>query len=1043
MNILISLSSDKIYERLVRDLKSYRSVCLIAPEQYLFETERNMYRELGGRAISGINITGFSKIASDIVGRFEPKLYADDVVKQAAMYKTLTRLSPRLKYYKGFGAAKFARRMLDLAADLKSSGISPSDLRSAVENSDVFFEELMIKTADIAEIYQAYCESLNAEFADKLDDLGKAADLIRENGCFDGTAVFIYEFDGFSKSQINFLKAVSDSAKSLSVFLRTDCEKSEKRELFAMNSLIAKLRREFPDCEITALGGEPNNPETELYAADDVYRECEFIAAKIRELITKGGYACNDIGVLAADPSITPELRNAFAEYGISAFADLPEPILRRPLTRFIITALEAATLETDKILAFVRSGFARIPTAGKPGKTKRISKRNMDLLEKYARKWNLTKREWGRKFPESNADLNSIEPLRALIVEPLVKLKRAADDAPGDLITEAVFEFLVDTMQLQRSVIGFCRLAGAKKADEYRQLWDLIVGVFESLHMSLKDIQMTLSGYAELLREVFSSVNIALPPQGIDAVTVGDPERSRMNRMKAVFISGANLGLFPKSIALTTGEFSGKELETLAENRIEIRGRREERYNFERYVAGKAMTMPSEKLFISAPRKNAAWEETRLSPIFFENGGKKVINTADLPLSFRASTIKSARRLLAETQNPKLKAALIQAGDDTAELIMNPVTYEHKLSPETAKKIMSFETLSPTRLETLALCRFRYFCKYGLSPEIPEFKNDDEPGAMERGNIIHYCLDRALREYKDDYSAFLAASDFELGILAENLIAEYREFKLPRGYAESPRQRHILGSFKTGIVSMLKSIRADFDPNNTGFAPRGFERKVDFPFAGTRILGKIDRIDVLTDGGKAYARIIDYKSGGKELDLPSAYYGLDTQMLLYLYAVSGEFEPAAAFYMPADGGKTKGLREAGTLGDAKTARKNWLAAHIPAGIIISDNGAAEADFARQEARYRAETGANKNMRFFKAEKLTPTAYDRLKEHCSKTISDYIAEVNSGYVSAVPLIRGIPENAEVCDYCEFALCCGNKGQASVTADRKAIESVLV
>jgi len=1059
LNIAASLNADKIYSMLVSELKTGKSSCLIAPEQFLFETERNMYGELGGSGISRVNITGFAKLAAEIVKKYgEANLYAEDAVKAAQMYKTISLLKDRLVYYKG-SVSRLTFGMLGIAADFKASGITPAFLREKLEKTLLTETRadgaLPRKMADIANIFDAYQQSLDAEFSDKLDDLAKAARLIAEHGGFSGINVYVYEFDGFSQSQINLMKAIADSADSLTVFLKTDAEISRKRELSAMNTLIARLKRNIdPPHAFTDLGGEANTPLTEGYIADDVYRECEFVAAKIRELITKENYICNDIAVLVCDPRTAPLLKDALYEYEISAFADLPEPIIKKPLTRFILSALEAVNLDTDKLLLFIRSGFVRVPVdfGNKPGKTKRISKKTMDLIEKYARRWNITKREWGRKFPESNKELRLIEPYREKIADALTMLKSRTRKAAGDKITEEIFAFLMDSMQLQKSVIGICRLGGVygNNPDDYRQLWDLIVGVFESLHTALKDFPMTLGEYADLLREIFSSVNIAKPPQVIDAVTVGDPERSRLNRAKIVFITGANLGLFPRNAAFESGaQFSGRELESLAENNIEVRAGREERYAFERFLVSKSLALPADRLYITAPLKDAAWEELRLSPIIDNpNPGFPVFVTSDLPLTFWASTLKSARRLLAENKNNKhyadaLKAALINAGDgDFAEMITGAGSgYSHKLTPDTAAKIFDFSAVYPSRLEDLAKCGFRYFCKYGLMLGVPAPMNDDLPAASERGHIIHYCLERILR-----LPGFSALTDKRLDELADRYINEYRDAILPSGYAQSKRQFYILKGCKSGIVRILKHIRDDFDEKNTLFKPVDFERKIDFPFGGTRLIGKIDRLDMLADGNNRYVRVVDYKSGGKEMDFPTVYYGLDTQMLMYLFAVCEQdgFLPASAFYFPSDGLKMppESVIAADEKITNKISRRNWLAAHTPSGIVIADDSKARQDFLNQEARYREESGSSSRKRFFKAQELTPDAYERLKTHCGNVTEAYINAVKSGNIAAVPLFTGA--GGEVCGYCEYGAVCGNRGEKETReVDREAVTRLII
>ncbi|MCL2633739.1 MAG: PD-(D/E)XK nuclease family protein [Oscillospiraceae bacterium] len=1060
LKIITSLSYEKSIEYLTTGLNKDNSAVLIVPEQFLFETERGMYKRLGARKIGTVNITGFSKLAAEIIKKHgEPKLYADDIIKSVTMYKTLSRLNPQLTYYKGMTGVHVAQRMLRLAGDFKSAGITAPALRKAtfINNG-----ALQSKLSDITEIYSAYCESLESEFADKLDDNKKAAELISIHDYFKGIDVYIYEFDSFSESQLNLMNAIIASANNVNVVLRTDSRLSEKREFYAMNTLIKRLEQDN-DSEFINIKSESNNPETEYWTADDVYSESEFVAAKIHKLITEDGYSMNDIAVLVCNPETTGKLKNAFADYGITAFTDLPEPIIKKPMTRFIITALEATTLETDKLMSYIRSGFVRVSSdlerpviqgklkIGKSKQqlsisyakggtrfTKRLSKRNMDKLEQASFIYGLTKKEWAKPFPESNKDLARLEPFRAEIVGELIKLREQAHDTTGDIITQSVCRFLLDTMQLQRTVIGLCHtnqhFTAKNHTEEFRQLWDIIIEIFESLNAALKGFTISLSDYTELLKMFFTSTNIAKPPQVIDAVTVGDPERTRLNKVGVVFITGATLGIFPRTSS-QDNEFSIKELEELSQQGLKIISKREERYNFERFIVNKAMTLPTQLLYITAPLRDSAWNELRPSPLY--NGVDNVKSTTGLPLSFWVRTLKTAQRTYVENIN-NVNADIIKQALKKEPVMPIIRDYLHRLTPETAERLFDYDKFSPTRLETLMNCRFRFFCRYGLGITVPVAQNDEEPVAMERGNIIHHCLDEALKMYKTTPDAFKNYTDEDYNNLAERFIADYRNTKLPSGYAQTKRQQYILAGFKTGIVRMLKHIRDDFE--NSKFTPHEFERGMDFKIGNVIITGKIDRVDIFNDNGNEYVRVVDYKSGTKEMDFPAVFNGLEMQMLLYLFAVcENGAKPVSALYMPADGSKIEGSLDPDSNSltpDTSKARMNWLTAHIPSGITIQDNQPAYSDITEQENRYRAESKSSSKKAFFKVTRLTPASYDKLKVYCGKLINVQVNRVKKGEIEAIPLEKA-------CTYCEYSASCNNRGERRVKPiNRTGIERII-
>jgi ATP-dependent helicase/nuclease subunit B len=71
---------------------------------------------------------------------------------------------------------------------------------------------------------------------------------------------------------------------------------------------------------------------------------------------------------------------------------------------------------------------------------------------------------------------------------------------------------------------------------------------------------------------------------------------------------------------------------------------------------------------------------------------------------------------------------------------------------------------------------------------------------------------------------------------------------------------------------------------------------------------GRIDRVDFWEGEDAVYARIIDYKTGDKKLDISAVYYGLSLQLLVYLQAVLAAkrndrrpVKPGGVFYFKID----------------------------------------------------------------------------------------------------------------------------------------------
>ena len=105
---------------------------------------------------------------------------------------------------------------------------------------------------------------------------------------------------------------------------------------------------------------------------------------------------------------------------------------------------------------------------------------------------------------------------------------------------------------------------------------------------------------------------------------------------------------------------------------------------------------------------------------------------------------------------------------------------------------------------------------------------------------------------------------------------------------------RHIADDFKQ---SSFKPVACEF---KIGFSDGVM---LEFPYDNGKIKinGSIDRVDEWN----GYIRIVDYKTGTKSFKLPDILYGLNMQMLIYLYAIIrgqglDDEKAAAILYMPA-----------------------------------------------------------------------------------------------------------------------------------------------
>src|SRR5699024_10093549 len=130
---------------------------------------------------------------------------------------------------------------------------------------------------------------------------------------------------------------------------------------------------------------------------------------------------------------------------------------------------------------------------------------------------------------------------------------------------------------------------------------YNAVIDVIDEIADLFKDVKMSFDTYAKLLKTGIQVKEIGQIPQTQDKVTVGDVNRSKTHKVRAIFIIGVNDGVFP-SVPSSEGFFNDRDRENLKEEGIELaKGTLEKMYE-ENFNIYKAFSTAEEKLYISYP---------------------------------------------------------------------------------------------------------------------------------------------------------------------------------------------------------------------------------------------------------------------------------------------------------------------------------------------------------------------------------------------------------------------------------------------------------
>lgn len=1020
--------SAALYSRIKADAKAGKRVFLFVPDQFSFEAEKNVYKNVPPPDSRNVTVTMFSRAAQKLLHLYgETKVYADDVVKTILMTRVLNTLSlqGRLIYYRQTKKSGFTAFALNLISQLRGSGLTPSALRTAVsENGGEFGELLMEKLNDICEIYTEYDGLLTRSFDDRLDDVRRAAELAAQTDYFAGSCCYFDGFDDFSGSQRVFIGALMNRAENVAFALTTDSPASGKQRFSGAVRLIAALK-EMAGGELryTEMKTRYRKPQGMIIRARDPWQESDWICAQIRRLMDEG-YRCREIAVLTANPVYSRILGSAMKKYDIPFFTDIPESLLSKSVVRFSLDALRALSFETEDLLRYIKSGFVRHSAE------KTISRVQIDAIERLCRRYDLRKRDWLRKFPERLDESGELESLRRSIIEPLKRLKKRMDGSDGAEKTAALCDFICNEMDINRSIYGLCLgetrdengkiVVNKKKMEEYSAVWDDAVTIFESAHEALKGYSLDTSEYIDILTAIFAAAQIAKPPQVLDAVTIGDVERSRLRRVRAVFICGFNQGVMPRSVR-AAGAFTGSETEQLARCGLAIGGDREERYSSELFLMYRCTNIPEERLYVSYSVLSDSFAEQMPSPYLEKikqgfNAGE--YGADEFGADFYCRTEQSARRYLAgiysdpsRRSEREMISAVLRGNGGAFE--RNDNGGRQLITPQSAGRLLTLNTYSPTALNSINSCKFKFFCKYGLG-----LREDEERAITPAlsGSVVHFCLERLLREYGSNPAALTALTDEALLAHTRESTAEYQREVFFGDFGSAERFSYQLSQLSRIAAAAAVRVRDSF--KGSRFRPFSTEREICFRFGDIYIKGVCDRLDVSeTESGK-FIRVVDYKRGKKDLPLDAVYSGENLQMLLYLFGLC-ELEnalPSSVLYQPIgadeltdDSGSD--LEKSGMSQKQKNERT-----HAVGGLVVSETPD-EGEMAQLNERYTELYGSTRNG-YCTPKYISRRSFSGLREYCKAYVNAQVLQVNSGMVSAYP------HKAEDCGYCPYALFCG-------------------
>lgn len=821
-----------------------------------------------------------------------------------------------------------------------------------------------------------------------------------------------------------------------------------------------------------------------LACTSNVYAEAERAADYIWRLVKEEGYKFADIVVVCNDTEFRSNvLRRTFLKWGIPVFVDKKRKVMHHPAVGFLLALVETAFYgyRDSAVMSLIKSGFLG------------LEEDCAERLENYVRQFKIKGGMWKKAFSRTGdsytaEDLNQFNQFREKLTTLIdgAKAHMGKYNKAGEKV-RGLYNFLADELMLEQRIqemVAKQREQGLEEgAAETAQSWNVICEILEQIVKTLGDERISGRQLLELMKAGFEAVEIGLVPVTSDAVLIGTMQRTRLSRLKALLVVGANEGLLPLE-ASDEGLLNDREKSVLEGFSLEIAKSEKVMRQEERLAVYRTFSLPSEKLYVSCSRTDEKGETVRESSVFRQlesyvisrlsqgEGTKTDEMIVSAPVLTDLEDEKEILNMLtsqngAVTYMTEAFRTYMEGGDMDRRWLEVARWYEENRPRdfERVKRGMLFDNrrqsigeefadalyrgdrarleTSASRLEKYSSCPFAHFISYGLRPEEERLF---EIGAREIGDVYHECIMRLSRKLTAggrELWKTITRDECrrEVKQILENEIKGYREGLLSSGKNEEYRTERIEEICSGAAYSLIEQLRKGSIENMFFERPFGSGKnlppiKVSLGSKDVFIKGKIDRIDILNPAGEndeKALRIVDYKTGNDAVNADYFRSGYKLQLMVYLKAAmgQGDLKPAGVFLFKIKEVDDDAGRTSVKPGDEALAER-MESAYKMEGIVLNESDVIESmdgDFEQASkvipVKKMKKTGAyapSAGGQLFTAEE-----FKELSEQVDAQIERICREICGGNVEIAPKrernkdMEGKFKNS--CKYCGYKSIC--------------------
>ena len=1059
-------------------------IYIITPEQFSFTAERKLMDEMekiGYGAVISAEVLTLSRMAYRVMQEVGGGLESlSKCGKAMLVYSILSNNQKNLKFLgKSDENIDLSIRVI---TEFKKHGVSVKDLLSEISGVEDLY--LKNKLQDMSLIYKEFEDKISESYIEDTDLLTLLAENLDKVDLVKNSIIYIDEFSGFTYQEYQVIKEFLRLAKEVNITICTDnldFNTNPDIDIYYPNKITVKkllnlakendivldesvhlekgLRFKTEELQFLSSNLYSNNStiygkdveNLSLFLAKNEYSEVENVARKIEELVRNENMRYRDISIITKNiENYSSLVRAIFREYDIPVFIDEKRDLNQNIIVQYVLSILEVLSknFSSEAVFSYIKLGFFD------------YDKEEIFKLENYCNKWGIKQNKWKKDFTyeleieSKKKEIERLNEIRKEIIEPLLKLQEEIKkNRTVKNITIALYNFIINQNieeKISKKISELEEKDLLDLAKEYKESYEIIIDIFDKMVLIFDDEKITVDKYQKIFKIGLKNSGLGKIPGTADQVILGDVDRSRSHKVRAVFILGLNDGVFPSSNK-DEGFLNDSDREILKQDGIELANGTIDNLYEDKFNIYKAFTTAEEKLYLSYSSSDKDGKSLRPSVLISQikkmfpkmKEESDVINKKYEIVNKKVTYEELIENIAKIKNKEKIDEIWYQIynyykGQEewnkklTSDMQgLNYTNLPEKIKQENIDKLYG-NTLktSISRLEKYRGCPFSYYLQYGL--KLKE-KETLKVQSFNTGSFMHETIDSFFKVVREEDIDLAQIEEDKILEIVSNIIDESLNLNKNFIFTATAKYKVLVRRLKRIITKALKYIiitivNSDFEVSGTEveFGEKGKYEPIILELDNGKkieITGKIDRIDTAKNEDGKYLRIIDYKSSAKNIDLNEVYAGLQIQLLTYTDAIcrKEDIMPAGIFYFSlleqmANADKRLNEDEIEEMIRKNFKMKGLIIADVKI-IKMNDNTLKSGTSNLVPAGITTKGEINqRNTNGVKQEE-----FKILQEYIYKTTKDISKEILSGKIDLKPYNK---QGKTPCEYCEYKTICG-------------------